>query len=172
MRLTKSTVITVAFMCCLSAAAIIVILQRKSKPLGEAPIIEFPSSVSQATKAQLLKDDFRIVTDVSALPTPVLKAFQEKGGSRSLLANPGAKFNPTDVIWDASVPRKRLILAGVSTDRCFVHYEQGGRGHSYVIEVFGLRSGETIEPLWFGYCAKTADNLKTPRSQIASGGCS
>src|SRR5438128_7484025 len=105
-------VIVVAFVCCMSAVAIVVFRQSRSKPLTEGAGIEFPAAVSQATKVQLLKDDFRIITNVSVLPTPVLKAFQEKGGSRSLLANPGAKFNPSDVIWDASVPRKRLILAG------------------------------------------------------------
>src|SRR5256885_17121385 len=100
----------VAFVCCLSRVAIVVFRQSRSKTLAEGDGIEFPAAVSQATKVQLLKDHFRIITDVSVLPTPLLKAFQEKGGSRSLLANPGAKFNPSDVIWDASVPRKRLIL--------------------------------------------------------------
>jgi len=171
MRASTRAVIVVAFVCCMSAVAIVVFRQSRSKPLTEGAGIEFPAAVSQATKVQLLKDDFRIITDVSVLPTPVLKAFQEKSGSRSLLANPGAKFNPSDVIWDASVPRKRLILAGASTDRCFVHYEQGGRGHSYVIEVFGLRSGETMEPLWRGHCTRPADNLETLRSQITGGGC-
>src|SRR5256886_12982711 len=130
MRASTRAVIVVAFVCCMAAVAIVVFRQSRSKPLTEGAGIEFPAAVSQATKVQLLKDDFRIITDVSVLPTPVLKAFQEKSGSRSLLANPGAKFNPSDVIWDASVPRNRLILAGASPDRCFVHSEQGGRGHS------------------------------------------
>jgi len=171
MRDTTRAVIVTAFVCCLSAVTIIVFRQSRSRPLAEAAGIAFPAAVSQATKVQLLKDDFRIITDVSVLPTGVLKAFQEKGGSRSLLANPGAKFNPTDVIGDASVPHRRLILAGTSTNRCFVHYEQGGRGRSYVIEVFGLRSGETVEPLWRGHCTRPADNLETLRSQITGGGC-
>src|SRR5207245_11101791 len=104
-------------------------------------------------------DDFRIITDLSVLPTSVLKAFQEKSGSRSLLANPGAKFNPSDVIWDASVPRKRLILAGASTEWCLVHYEQGSSGRSYVIEVFGFRSVETMDPLWTCHCTRPTEHL-------------
>jgi len=172
MRLARRTVIAVALLCCLLAVTILVIRQRTPKPLGEAPSVRFPSAVSQTTKVSLLRDDFEIVTDVSALPSSVLKLFQEKGGARFLLANPGAKFIAGDVIWDASVPHRRLVLAGVSRDRCFVHYEQGGRGLSYVIAVFGLRPNKSAEPLWSGYCAKPADNLETLRSRIADGGCS
>ncbi len=161
----------VLFVVCLFAVAMLVLWPRTSAPLAEAPTVEFPSAVSREEKLQLLKDDFRIITDVNALPTPVLRTFKEKGGARLVLANPGAKFNPSDFISDASVPRRRLIFAGASTDKCFVHYEPGGRGVSYVVEVFGLHSGETVEPLWLGYCAHPVSNLEDLRSQIMGGAC-
>src|SRR5437867_13279919 len=100
MRATTRAVIVVAFVCCLSAVAIVVFRQSRSKPLTEGAGIEFPAAVSQATKVQLLKDDFRIITAVSVLPTPVLKALQENSGCRSLLPNPGAEFDPKDGLGD------------------------------------------------------------------------
>ncbi|MGB8990412.1 MAG: hypothetical protein WCC37_27690 [Candidatus Sulfotelmatobacter sp.] len=51
-------------------------------------------------------------------------------------------------------------------------YERGGRGLSYVIDVFGIRSGEIAEPVWRGYCHQTVDNLDKLRREIVSGGCS
>jgi len=119
---------------CLLLSTVVWQHAQASKPPGEAPAIEFPSAISQATRIQLLQDDFKIVSRVEDLPRTVLETFKEKGGSRLLLANPGAKFNPGDVIWDASVPQRRLVLAGVSKDKCFVHFERGGRGLSNIIE--------------------------------------
>src|SRR5438093_7782803 len=165
MRATTRAVIVVAFICCLSAVALIVFRQSRSRPLAEAAGIEFPAAVSQTTKVQLLKGDFRIITDVSVLPSPVLKAFQERGGSRSHLANPGAKFNPSDVIWDTSVPRKRLILAGASTDRGCADYQQRRRGRRYVIDGLALTSAQTTSPLCLPHSTRPAAQIRTCRSQ-------
>jgi hypothetical protein len=116
-------------------------------------------------KDDLLKGDFEMITDVNALPAAVLSAL----GAQPM-ANPGAKFTSTDVIPDPAVPQRRLILAGRSSDKCFVHYERGGRGLSYALEIFALR-GESAQKLWSGYCAKSATSLDGLRSQIASGDC-
>jgi hypothetical protein len=89
----------------------------KAPPLGESPLLTFSSvEMSQLAKEQFLEGDFLIVKDLRALPKPVLQAFTEQGGSRLVMANPGKKFLAGDVIYDASLPTKRLILAGVSRD--------------------------------------------------------
>jgi len=170
MRSIKRTAIVLGVVCLLFS--IVFAMVRKHRPLGKAPTIQFPSAVSETTKIQLLKEDFNIISDVSTLPPAVLETFRETGGSRLVLANRGATFNPGDVIWDASVPQKRLIFAGVSKDKCLVHYERGGRGHSYIVEVFELGAGAEARPLWFGYCRQPADDMKELRSEVTSGGCS
>jgi hypothetical protein len=135
-----------------------------SRPLGEAPRIEFhPSELSESERKQFLDGNFKIVKDVNALPAPVLQTFIEQGGTRSLIANPGEKFEAGDVIWDPSLPRKRLIIAGVMDNKCFVHYAQGGRGLMYVVEFFSLRSTQSMEPLWMGHCAAPAADIKALR---------
>jgi hypothetical protein len=119
-----------------------------------------------------LNRDFNIVTDVRALPGPVLQKYTEPGGSRLLMANPGQKFEATDFIRDASMPRERLIFAGIAGDKCFVHYERGGRAHSYHVDFFRITSAKNMESLWSSHCDAPAANLQGMRSQLIHGGCS
>jgi hypothetical protein len=135
-----------------------------SKPLGEGPRVHLPADgFSESTWRQFLNSDFMIVTDVRALPSSVLQTFTEEGGSRLLMANPGQKFEVTDVISDASVPRERLIFAGVAGDKCFVLYEKGGYAHSYILEIFGPTSAGRVGPLYGGYCDAPATNFQDLR---------
>ena len=122
-------------------------------------------------KQRLLDGDFTIVKDVKALPRPVVESFTEQGGSRLLMANPGKRFEVGDFIVDSSVPRERLIFAGVLNAKCFVHYEQGGRGHSYVIAFFNVVATDSMNAIWRGYCTGPAANISDLRSRIISGNC-
>jgi len=143
-----------------------------SKPLGEGLQISFPADgFSESARRAFMDSDFRVVTDVRALPSPVLQTFTEKGGLRLLMANPGQKFEVTDVL-DATLPRERLIFAGVAGGKCFVHYEKGGYTHSYIIEIFGPTSTGKVGPLYGGYCDAPATNFQDLRSLLIHGGCS
>lgn len=175
MSLNRKLLVTAAsILSALVVVAGIKLIERaigNTSPLGEAPPITFPS-ISTAEVQHFLDGDFKPITDVRSLPRPVLLAFTEQSGSRLLIANPGKKFEATDVIYDASLPQKRLIFAGVSDNRSFVHYEQGGRAHSYVLAFFTLRSSETMTPLWQTYCDGPAANIQALRAKLANGACS
>jgi len=141
-------------------------------PLGQARPIQFrPGGLTQAARGQFLNGDFTIVKNLRVLPFPVLEALAEQGGTRLIMANPGGVFEATDVILDSSLPQRRLIFAGVLSDRCFIHYERGGRGHSYIIAFFRLTSASSMEPLWSGYCDKPAATIHDLRSKLANGKC-
>ena len=141
-------------------------------PLRDGPLVIFQDSeLSPSLRQHFLEGNFSVVKKAKALPRPVLQVFTEQGGSRFLLADPGEKFEATDVIDDSSLPQKRLIFAGVLNDKCFVHYEQGGIVHIYVLAFFTLTSNDTIEPLWHGYCGP-AVNIQDLRSQVLKGECS
>jgi hypothetical protein len=74
------------------------------------------------------------------------------------LAEPGQKWEATDVITDASLPRKRLIWAAVSGEYYVVHYERGGRGHSFHVLVATLAKGESKpKVVWRGVGGKLKD---------------
>ena len=47
------------------------------------------------------------------------------------LAEPGQEFQVTDAILKPNLPRRRLIWAARIPGYYVVHYEMGGRGHSY-----------------------------------------
>ena len=85
-----------------------------------------------------------------------------------MMANPGQRFEATDVIRDESLPRKRLIFAGISGNKCFVHYEQGGLGLSYPVAFFELTSSQGMTPIWRGGCGKAKD-LDQLRSLLNQG---
>jgi hypothetical protein len=143
----------------------------KLTPLGEGPRIEYPSAeMSQSAKELFLQGDFSAVNNVRELPAPVLRVFTEPGSR--LMANPGKDFQATDYILDNTLPHRRLIFAGVSRDRCFVHYEQGGRGHSYVLALFNLTSTDAMKPAWVGYCPAQAAGFEELRSWVVTGRCS
>ena len=171
MRFLKVAAILAAGTC----IAIFVAYPNKSKSpaLGNAPQVQFPSENLAPTAAkQFLDGSFSLIKDVQSLPAPVLRAFTEQGGSRLLMANPGKDFRVGDVIYDPTVPSKRLIFAGILGDRCFVHYEQGGIGHSYVVALFKVSSKDSVNPIWRGYCRDGATSLEDLRSWVGDGQCS
>ena len=146
--------------------------KRERKPLGEAPPLDFSSSsLPESERQHFLDGNFTIIKDIRALPGPVLEAFTEQGGSRPVIANPGGNFVVGDVIYDSSVPRKRLLFAGVRGEECFIHYEQGGRGHMYVLALVDVTSSSAMKPLWRGYCRGPATDISELRSQLVRGDC-
>lgn len=170
----KLFVIIASIVCAVVLVAgikLIQIVAGNASPLGESMPLDFPS-LSTSEVQLFLDGEFKLVADVRSLPRPVLSAFTEQGGSRLLMANPGKKFEATDNIIDASVPRKRLIFAGSTDNKCFVHYEQGGIAHSYVLAFFTLSSADKMKPLWRTYCDGPAANIHELRSKLASGACS
>jgi hypothetical protein len=148
----------------------IVHLLKPAEPLREGPPITYPATaLSPLAKGQFLGGDFRIVRKVEDLPQPVRIVFAEKGGSRVLMADPGKKFLATDLIYDVTLPRKRLIFGGVLDDRCFVHYEQGGLGLTDILAFFTLTSKDSVEPIWQGQCGRATD-LQDLRALVMSCG--
>jgi hypothetical protein len=171
-RLAIAIVVACSLLFALARTGVLRYWAQASQALGEAPRIEFsPAGISQAERKQFLDGDFTIVKDVKALPRPVINAFTEKGGSRLLMANPGKRFEVGDVIVDSSVPRERLIFAGVLNDKCFVHYEQGGYAHSYILALFNVGSRSGMKMLWRGYCTAPAADLPALQSEVANAEC-
>jgi hypothetical protein len=146
--------------------------QRGTAPLRDSPLIEFPRvSISQSEIEKFLEGDFHIITDMKALPKPVGNAVTETAGARLTIANPGQKFEATDVIRDQSLPRKRLLFAGVAGEKCFMLYEQGGIAHFYVLALFKTSSADSLQPIWRAYC-RAASSMTELRSNVSEGRCS
>ena len=98
---------------------------------------------------------FHEVLATTNLPPAVLALCADERGR---LAEPGQKWEATDVITDASLPRKRLIWGAVSGDYYVVHYERGGRGHSFHVLVATLAKQEAKpKVVWRGVGGRLKD---------------
>lgn len=92
-------------------------------------------------KALLDTSRFHEVHVTTNLPPAILALCD--GGSDGKLAEPGQKWNATDVITDPTLPGKRLIWAAVGGEYYVVHYERGGIDHSFHILVAKLSKDDT-----------------------------
>jgi hypothetical protein len=138
-------------------------------PPGEpAPIKFVAPNMSFNERQTFLAADYEILQRVNDLPAGIRSLYIVKGGLRIAMANPGERFEATDHITDPTLPRRRLIFAGVSQDRAFLHYEEGGIAHSYVIELFRLEPSQTAIGVWRGYCGP-AKNLPDLRRLMSAG---
>jgi hypothetical protein len=138
-------------------------------PPGEpAPIKFVAPNMSSHERQTFLSADYEILQTVSDLPAGIRGLYTVKGGPHIAMANPGEKFEATDHITDPALPRRRLIFAGVSQDRAFVHYEEGGIAHSYLVELFRLEPPQAAIGVWHGYCGP-AKNLAELRRLMSAG---
>ena len=96
-----------------------------------------PVLLPGALRAHVADERFGIVTSIRGLPLGVRDGLQTLFGSRTLdIAEPGARFQVTDVIADTKLPTRRLVAAGCSTDHCLVYYERGGIAHTWHAALF------------------------------------
>jgi hypothetical protein len=95
-----------------------------------------------APQRKILEDASRFheVHATTNLPPAIVALCADANGR---LAEPGKQWESTDLIKDPSLPQKRLIWAAVSDEYYVVHYERGGRGHSFHVLVATLAKGET-----------------------------
>lgn len=167
-----STRVAIFFAAVLLVCAGVEVVHRRLRPLGESPLIEFPAvPISQSEVEQFLDGDFQLVKDMNALPDPVIKAFTENGGSRLTVANPGKRYQASDLVWDESLPWKRLLFAGLSGNKCFMLYEEGGDVHFYVLALLKVTPLNILQPVSKGSCVPAAD-IAELRSKVSRGLCS
>lgn len=141
------------------------------KPLGEPrPIAFWDQELSPQEQLRFLNRNFRIIKKLRDLPRPVLDSLREEGGTRLTMVNPRRRFEATDAISDASLPNRRLIFAGVADDTVFIHYEQGGIAHMFMLVLLRVSPQGKVEGLSRSYCGPAAD-LQTLRREIEQGDC-
>lgn len=95
------------------------------------------TTLAQAVQAHIRTETFQPVTAVRGLPLGVREELERMFGvSASAIAEPGARFQATDVISEPGLPIRRLNVAGCSQDHCLVYYERGGIAHTWQALLF------------------------------------
>ena len=103
-----------------------------------------PVGLSAPLRAHLRDERFEIVTSIRGLPLGVRNELQTLFGSQALdIAEPGDRFQVTGAIVDRTLPIRRLVAAGCSTDHCIVYYERGGTTHTWRMALFHWTPAET-----------------------------
>jgi hypothetical protein len=87
-----------------------------------------------------LTETYVLVTTVEQIPSAVMADLSARMKHDPRLANPGERFNRTDVV-DPRSPMRRLVLAGLGARSWFVTYEHGGRGYHRHLVVYAQRAG-------------------------------
>jgi hypothetical protein len=84
---------------------------------------------------------FQEVRSIRSLPVRIQNALGVGKPGLDGIADRGGKFNATDRI-DSSLPQRRFILAGLSSDSVLVVVAHGGRGYHVQASLFLLASGD------------------------------
>jgi hypothetical protein len=129
------------------------------EPGEPAQVVFLEPNLTCPERQAFLAENYKPLRRVNELPVGILRLYTVKGETRIAMADPGGKFEETDVVSDPRLPSRRLIFAGVAQDRAFVHYEEGGIGKFFVVEFFRLKSPETAVGVWRGFCNGSAQNL-------------
>ena len=143
--------------------------------LSAAPIASqsAPAALSDTLRARVKGDRFDVVTSIRGLPLGVRGALQTLFGSQSFdialdIAEPGAKFQETDLVVSPKLPVRRLIAAGCSREYCLVYYERGGRAHTWHVALFHhTLAAARFE--WGGVAPRALVTIADVRNAVLSG---
>lgn len=136
--------------------------------IGVASFGQSRPQLSPDERQHILDDQFKVISTTEGIPPKIRKAFCEIARQQSFaMANPGEKYQVGDVIFDRNLPRRRLVFAGASDNKWFIHYERGGRGVTQLVVVFKLDSGGDAQLLWAGAGANRARSLQELRKMVA-----
>jgi hypothetical protein len=143
--------VVLSIMCCL--------------PFGTAAHQQ-PSSIEREHR---LDGQFKLVSKTAGIPANVKDAFAKITRQPSFaMANPGEKFQATDFVIDRTLPWRRLVFAGAQDGKWFVHYERGGRGHSYYVTTFKLSPHTDANFEWGCSVVGVAKTLEELRTMVAA----
>lgn len=83
------------------------------------------------------------------------------------MANPGERYQATDMIGEQGLPWRRLIFAAVRQNRCLIDYEKGGRGKTLYLVVLDT-SNHPATLVWGGPAVIQPDNVALLREKLAA----
>ena len=117
---------------------------------------------------RILTGSCELMSSTSRFPDSLKSAFAESTKQEKFaLANPGDRYQETDVIKGRELPSRRLVVGGRCQEFWFIHYEQGGIGHSYAVVFFQGDSNGRLSLVWGGRGFTRADTVADLRNEIA-----
>ena len=96
---------------------------------------------------------FRVVA-MSQIPSSIALLCADSNGR---MAAPGERWEATDTLSGDNLPRKRFIWAATHNNYYLLHYERGGRAHSFHVVIAYMRGEGTVELLWHASATQYQD---------------
>ncbi len=150
----------------ISCAIVVVSLWCAAAAAGQAPSA---AALPERLRAHLKNERLEIVTSIRGLPLGVRDELQTLFGSQTLdIAEPGAEFQATGAVRNPTLPIRRLVSAGCSTDHCLVYYERGGIAHTWHVALFHWTPHATRFE-WGGAAPPNLATIDNVRSMVLSG---
>ncbi|MGH7952840.1 MAG: hypothetical protein ACREFE_13110 [Limisphaerales bacterium] len=117
-----------------------------------ADVTKLPADIQKSLRDVSRFHEIHVATN---LPPAIFALCADYKGR---LAEPGQKWEVTDVITDDKLPTKRLIWAVTDGDYYVVHYERGGYAHSFHFLVAKLKVSESKSSfIWRGVGGQLKD---------------
>jgi hypothetical protein len=134
-----------------------------------APALALPD----ALRAHMKAERFEFVTSIRGLPLGVRNELQTLFRSQTLdIAEPGAEFQATGAAGNPTLPIRRLVAAGCSTDfHCLVYYERGGSDRQWRVALFHWTPAATRFE-WGGTAPGGLTTIDSVRNAVLSGAIS
>jgi len=157
-------------------------LPKQPVPPAEAPPdpyvlrLKYPREIESA---HLLDGDFAIVNQMSdltgacqdILQSSFVNYWDPSAPRRKVaFANPGEDFEETETdVLREGLPFRRLVFAGLASERCFVYFETGGRRFpATCLAVVGYTQEKAIwVGEWVGQRSRKVANIKELRYKLS-----
>jgi hypothetical protein len=129
-----------------------------------------PAALPAELRAHVQAEQFQAVTGLRGLPLGVREGLGTLFGTRTLdIVEPGAAFQASGVVGDATLPIRRFVAAGCSYEHCLVYYERGGRPQAWRVALFYWTPAETRFE-WGGAAPAGLASIDDVRRVVLSGG--
>ena len=134
-------------------------------------IIAFALAAHSSTLAtvldSLMRGEVRVATHLREIDGSAVAALKHQFRDEHRLADRGAPFQSTDAFLRVTPPWRRLVVAAVSGDIWFIHYEHGGRGlHTHLVAL--ARSAGSWRVVYSAWAFHAYDTLPKLREAIRS----
>ena len=95
-----------------------------------------------------------------ALPAGVRSFLERITGEAFTLANPGEKYQETDVVYEHGLPTRQLVYLGVGDSLVVLTHYLGGYGVSERVMFFKMREQKVVD-CWTGFVRGKADTKES-----------
>jgi hypothetical protein len=128
-----------------------------------------PPVLSGTLRDHVKNERFQVVTAIRGLPLGVREELQTLFGGQTLdIADAGAEFQGSGRVVNLKLALRRLVAAGCSYDHCLVHYERGGRPHTWLVAIFHWTPSATrLE--WAGEARGRLATIDDVRNAVLTG---